>query len=539
MTDIRKTELEARRGQRGPTGPTGPSGQGGGELIVADIAQLAALDGSTLPDGTTVKTLTVDQLFELDKESVAAPNGITVVAAIGGGNWLRILSPVPRWTSQYTWYVNAVTGNDENDGASPGTPIASLAEIVRRLQVIDFANYTVNILSDLPSTDVFDFSPGFSGSTNIPAGVQATFTLLGTSTPAFSGAVTSAVGATPATNTPTQLTAGISWGGFVGKIIQLTSGALSGFTAVVLKDLGAGSARLSTWFNPANSANAAVGQAPAPGDTFEVLTLTNVDATFRYPGVPVRLFIVQQLLHFSPLCTFSNENLTITSTTCEFDVSSLLAVAASQQGFGPNVRAQFNGCVISPVVRGINQFDFRIRIVGSALLNCDMNSYNTARLEMSSTTMQGGQLRIGLTPAGFVGDTSPTGGRLAVFSGNFGLAVFDSPADGIKISRGALMTVDGPLWGSGNAGFGLHSDGGAKVMINAAITVASGLEITGASGDVENVVSPTIPALVAGAAVPASSPLTTWAQWQAAPFSRNVLDYGNGTSIINVTAPTT
>lgn len=41
--------------------------------------------------------------------------------------------------------------------------------------------------------------------------------------------------------------------------------------------------------------------------------------------------------------------------------------------------------------------------------------------------------------------------------------------------------------------------------------------------------------LVAGGAVPAASPLTTWAHWAGAPFNKYVFNYSNGTTLAVLT----
>ena len=90
----------------------------------------------------------------------------------------------------------------------------------------------------------------------------------------------------------------------------------------------------------------------------------------------------------------------------------------------------------------------------------------------------------------------------------------------------------GGLYGSGNAGRGLSIQGARSgAIIGAAYTPT----ITGGAGDIRwQAAGTAIPPLVGGAGVPAAAALTTWAQWAAAPFNRQVQDYGTGCYLIGL-----
>lgn len=131
---------------------------------VANVAGLTAVDDTDVPDGTSKVVRSVWDTFTLDKtDTTSVVDGITVVAtASGTGRWLRDEQPVSTlWVDQTTWYVDGTAGDDENDGLTSGTAIASMAELVRR--VGRYPNYeqqvTINVLSSVPNDDTASFNP--------------------------------------------------------------------------------------------------------------------------------------------------------------------------------------------------------------------------------------------------------------------------------------------------------------------------------------------------------------------------------------------
>src|SRR5512138_2293567 len=98
---------------------------------VANIAALSATNDAQIPNGTGKFVATVRDMFYLDKTSVAAANGITVVATLSGtGRWIRSFTVDQAWVNQTNWYINATTGSDEATGAL-GAPIKTWAELNR------------------------------------------------------------------------------------------------------------------------------------------------------------------------------------------------------------------------------------------------------------------------------------------------------------------------------------------------------------------------------------------------------------------------
>lgn len=105
----------------------------GGTIALADVAALAAYDDSEVDAGGFAYTTTLrSPWFKLVISPAPAGDNITTVAtASGDGAWIRI--PNPRaWKEEVVFYIDEVSGDDENDGLTPLTPLASLSELSRR-----------------------------------------------------------------------------------------------------------------------------------------------------------------------------------------------------------------------------------------------------------------------------------------------------------------------------------------------------------------------------------------------------------------------
>ena len=105
---------------------------GGGVSEVADLAALALVAGSA-PGLAWLQSLKC--FWRRETASTATVDGITVIDALGGGRWERLVGTTATdWLYQGSWYVDQVAGSDEADGSS-GTPVQSVAEVNRRLSV--------------------------------------------------------------------------------------------------------------------------------------------------------------------------------------------------------------------------------------------------------------------------------------------------------------------------------------------------------------------------------------------------------------------
>lgn len=145
---------------------------------VLDIATLAMVDDTTLNDGFTHHVSKLEDPWILDKSGTLAVDGITcIMTRSGTGRWIRRPLHHPQWLARSAWYIDAVDGNDENDGASAMTALKTLKELTRRWGkgwYLDHA-VTIHILRDLLDDDRGDLEGtiGASGSLECVGGYGA------------------------------------------------------------------------------------------------------------------------------------------------------------------------------------------------------------------------------------------------------------------------------------------------------------------------------------------------------------------------------
>lgn len=119
---------------------------------LTNIAELQALPTTNLMTGCKSFIQTLRDFFILDEGSSDTIDGITVIPALNGGRWKRILEPSVSWLEQVNCYVKSSIGNDEN----PGTltlPLKTIAEFQRRYIVLlnksqQIRNITLYLLED-------------------------------------------------------------------------------------------------------------------------------------------------------------------------------------------------------------------------------------------------------------------------------------------------------------------------------------------------------------------------------------------------------
>jgi hypothetical protein len=175
------------QGPVGPPGPAGPSGSPGFVNAATPAALGAAaaglLDGQ--PGYVIAPTL---RWYKLSRSDTQVPNGQSIVAAAGGGNWL--VEPTvgdSSWLRQTAWGINPSTGSDSNVG-SVASPLATFGEWMRRLSIMSIItpallSMSVTIVGDLPTTDPINAEFWLGPATEIDIiftptiqGVASTFT---------------------------------------------------------------------------------------------------------------------------------------------------------------------------------------------------------------------------------------------------------------------------------------------------------------------------------------------------------------------------
>src|SRR6478609_271030 len=145
---------------------------------------------------------------------------------------------------QTDWYINASTGNDNNDG-KVGNPLATVEELTARLnpngaKLVLSQNTTIHI-----TTDTYNF---FDINLDIPIGSNYIFKVLcdyTSSAPITLSGVTNTVGSA----TPTRGSIQTAAGTFVDKArIRSTSGAAAGAITYVTGLTSSTNAFVKTWF---------------------------------------------------------------------------------------------------------------------------------------------------------------------------------------------------------------------------------------------------------------------------------------------------
>jgi hypothetical protein len=175
---------------------------------------------------------------------------------------------------QNDFWVDAVHGNNNNPGTQ-AKPVKTFAELTERFGLYNTvtpktgSQITIHLLSDIPVTDPFRLHTILG--TGVILVVQG-----GVKSVIRSGVLTAvtAMDNGPA-NQPFEITAAVPalfWQNHRTFRVTITSGVGIGSQAWVLKDLGAGKARMSTWMAdvPGQPGLQTPSTPPAPGDHFHV-----------------------------------------------------------------------------------------------------------------------------------------------------------------------------------------------------------------------------------------------------------------------------
>lgn len=259
------------------------------------LKAISAFELASLQEGDVVYTESVRDYWKWLPASVIASNDITycapTVVGAGAGRFERLLLASPDWSLQTTWVLDEAnssgTANDENDGLTATTPLASTVE--RRRRMGPKAQWSASTAYHLRyiSTATSDILEGQCG-TNVAIYLHASMNDREGVTPAlYSGSATTVVTVAPATNIPWQINSAglpVSWtaSGLIDKRVRLTSGAnINALAWAALQDgVTPKNVQLSEFMTPVASFNVAPFVAPAStsngpsnGDTFVVENL--------------------------------------------------------------------------------------------------------------------------------------------------------------------------------------------------------------------------------------------------------------------------
>ena len=490
---------------------------------VTTLANLGGLPDDAYKDGDFAYVQSTRATYQLDRTLNATPSAVAVDTFSGNGQWVFFLAS-KSWETQTAWYIDPAAGNDENDGATTTTALATWAEFCRRVKTIN-GSVTCTLLSDTTEALIGSF---VAGANDARLSISGTPTIIASGGGPGHSTIASPV---PATNTrgsvavDNMVTSGgvpTTVGAYVGYLLRAPADPLlpnaGPFLWPILRD-NAGNGEGGYWAR-ASSSNTA----PSSGTTVEVLQLTTVPVLqISAPAVSVYVYYL---------------SFTATSQLDSPFVFSGLPIDGFLLSGPATIYGPFIGCAFANAITVPPSPSYFIACLwtagGKSFVLAGPPMYLIGGGALGAITMFGAGSVFGL---GF----HVEGGKLSIGSTNFSgaivlnvlstpVGVFAAPANAVEvIGTGRLSAVT--IYGDDNVGYGLSvSTGGTaqftgtptitdltdtkQVQINGAVTAVPPLGLTAPLAD-----------------VPLAAPLTTWAQWIAAPFSRNVVSYLNGSKI--------
>lgn len=396
---------------------------------VPNVAALAALTLESF-DGASIFVLTLKAFWEYVASGADfVVDHITVEETTHGGDtrWVRTVGTSQAWSAQPTWYINAITGEDENVGLTTDTPLKTWSELSRRCAQATM-NITVDIYveTDLLADDLMLLygTWGPNGACNIH----------GVSSILHSGVLTGVIAYDQATGQWDELQeTGVDFSPYVGKLAIIQTGDVNGPSyAWILKAMGSGRARVSflSQHIPNVEYGAVVGPA-AVGDSYEIVSL---------PTVPI----------------FDQKN----NTTFNIN-KSLGPVFIEQLSFSyPVVRQEFvafSDCYFDGFIcYGTNGYFVNCCFATTAIVNGLFSNTLGAALNCTLIVGQGMWISFGIIWQSSQLDTRDTQGNgnasnFEAHHASTGLGIFDS-TNPIILAEGATLLLEGALWGSQNVG---------------------------------------------------------------------------------------
>lgn len=488
-------------GATGATGETGPTGPG--FVSFPDAATLAAFASAPELEGTLAFVETFKSYYSLDKLSTTVPNGVTVVSATGGGNWLRTEYGSPVWLVVQDWFIDAVTGNDENNGqaqvSGPGFvgPLRTHAELERRwgeagsllnppfsVSQPTLRVCTVNILTSLPATDPINVEVQL-----MPNTVLLYTGGLGRAT-LYSGSLTAVTALNAPANQMWQVTDAAIGGGWttnLGRRCRITqAGPRQNAIFWIGRDLGAQQARISNPGRPGWLVGGSFSSfqynsvTPVVGDTFVIESLPSISPGFISPRQNANSSFGEGILLFGELDFRSNATIAYTNqvyTVVNFFASSFFGLTINGvPSVVMNCRTQFEGTISSAsgsssFMGGMNNGIFTV--LSQGVFFVEMPLFQGGYL--CGTGFNIASIAVFDVPANPGSNTAGHGILVGKFASNVSL----SGGGQIVSTPFGVDAANVSIIGSGNAGCGLYVGANS----NASFINGATLRVTGALGD--------------------------------------------------------
>lgn len=427
--------------------------------------------------------------------------------------WVRTRWGHDTWRAQATWYVDYAAGSDEATCADASNPCQTIREISYRLGGLLTQPTTINLVgTSWPATDPLSLlTLTVNWNTTLSPSTPPSLTILGTVTTTRTGTIATAAVPVPASNLASQVSdtgdAGTTnWTADVSSMLVVTSGAASGAFAWVLKDIGSNTARLTRW----TLITGATSAAPSAADTYKIATVTTV---------PDELPLV---IGHVGTAAGGNSYLTIKNVTF---------AGTLNVGKVTGTHVSFVGCKFA---FGVFVSEASVRIFGS-IANGIISTGSAAYTSATNTACygSGGNMTFSIGASGTLSDVIMQVVSLNIFDGATAkltnVAVFDNTVSSglgaLSVYQNGTATINTAFYGSGNTQACAVLRGGGLWVATITPTATGTTELTLAQA------ATAIPPITAGLVVPAASALTTWANWAAAPFSKNVVSYKDGSWI--------
>lgn len=338
---------------------------------IDNISAFATLDDTSLPNGAKITVSSLFDSYTLEKTSTETIDGLMIVSTNSGvGRWHRSCDPHDHWRKQLNWYIDPINGNDENDG-SVGLPIKTWEEFCRRHGNELGSNNTVNV--NFIGTQ-------YTGTLDINLHIKAApeqLHFVGDMSTIYSGSISSYQSWNPVLRNEIQITDNslpISWtdSGLMGKALIMTSGTMSGAICWIIKDLGGKTCRAHIPYSYATGFGD-----PSPGDTFDVVNMTDLSADIRiHSGIGAVWFenidISHNLSMISGMAYFDSCKQKIINSYSYISAGSLYYYGSMLYGSNDTMRIiggvlELNGCSFVNV--GIRNYEGIINLVHSAITN--------------------------------------------------------------------------------------------------------------------------------------------------------------------------
>lgn len=441
--------------------------------------------------------------YMFEPNSTLSTDGYNVIAPTSGsGKWVRQTYGHELWRNQSTWYIDPLSGSEENDGLTSSTPIKTFQELNRRLDGVINTTINITILNDITET-----SPKLNVRTAKPGIFVNVF---GTRTTVRTSTLTSAgTNATPASNLAPSITdtSVVSWTSEVGKFVEITSGAQTGAICQILKDTGSGTARTTPWMI-ASGVSAAVTTPPDSGSAYRVYNITdsgNLSINMsELTGRTVRLNdLIVNMLGAPGLCRFC-------------------IMKAMPACTGP---FSFHGCNIPFVSQAYSTSqNAQTTFSGCGFLNSLKIEVDSGVITASDCIFQ---------KNGSINANVIVNGNGAAFNSFTRCGFFDITISAIQVPTFATLSLgtDG-FYGSGNTSSLLAISSGGMVSIpgsyvpTATTSASTHITLDGFTSHL-----PPLEAS-AGGSLPALSAMLTFTAWSSSPFSGNVTRSATGSRLI-------